>query len=72
MAGAIDPLHPILQRHAESASLPFRSVGDALQPEQICQSGADAPAIPMDAIVVGSVRDGVSLVKALEGARHLY
>jgi hypothetical protein len=72
MAGDVDPLRPILQRCAKSAPLPFRSVGDALQPEQIGQPGADVSAVPMDAIVVGAVRDGLSLVKALEGARHLY
>jgi hypothetical protein len=72
VASDIDPLRPILQRCAKSASLAFRSVSDALQPEQIGQPGADAPAVPIDAIVVGSARDGVSVVKALEGARHLY
>ena len=72
MAGDVDPLRPILQRCAKSASLPFRSVGPTLQPEQIGQPGADASAVPTDAIVVGAAREGVSVVKAFEGARHLY
>jgi hypothetical protein len=72
MASDIDPLRPILQRFAKSASLPFHSVGDALQPDQIGQPGADASAVPTDAIVVGAAREGVCLVKALKGARHLY
>jgi FtsX-like permease family len=72
VAGDVYPLRPILQGQSKSAPLPFRSAGDALQPQQIAQPGADASAVELDAIVVGAARDGVSLVKTFEGARYLH
>ena len=52
MAGNVDPLHPIFQGQAETAPFPFRSVAGALQPEQVCQSDADAIAIAFGALIV--------------------
>jgi len=52
MAGDVDSLHPILQRQAETAPFPFPSVASALQPEQVCQSGADAIAIAFGALII--------------------
>ena len=52
MAGNVNPLRPIFQGQAETAPFPFRFTVDGLQPEQICQPGADAVMIAFSALIV--------------------
>lgn len=52
MSGDVDPLRSIIQGQAETAPFPFRAVVGALQPEQVCKTGADALLVTLGALMV--------------------
>lgn len=73
MAGDVDALRPLTQRHAEPTPLPLGAPLDTLHLEQVGQPDADAAEIPFNALVIlGGAGDGVRLIEPLQGAGHCH